>query len=87
MSVVGAVVTLSPDPDSHQHAMAALHADATWTLGELQGTRLPVVFETPSTRDDRDRFDQLRSLPGVLAADPVFAAFPDLFDTAPEVCP
>jgi nitrate reductase NapAB chaperone NapD len=85
MPVIGAVIVLSPEPSLRARALAALATEPSLTLGELHGARLPVVLETQSPREDRARFDALRELPGVLAAEPVYANFSDLLASPAEV--
>lgn len=85
MPVIGAVVTLSPEPGLRAQALAALAREPALTMGDLQAGRMPIVLETSSTREDRDRFDALHRLPGVMAAEPVFADFSDLLASPPEV--
>ncbi len=46
-------------------ALAAIRADARFTVGPGQGNRHALVLDTPSAKDDTVAFDWLRDLPGV----------------------
>ncbi|MBL8761239.1 MAG: hypothetical protein JNL50_08045 [Phycisphaerae bacterium] len=82
MAVSGIVVTLASDPGLAEQAMAALSADPRLTLGERFGLRLAAVAETDSPRADRDLWDQLHAIPGVVHVDVTFVA---LDQPAPEL--
>jgi nitrate reductase NapAB chaperone NapD len=55
--------------------------DGRITLGQPQGTCLPLVTETQTLRESRDLAEDLERLPGVLRVDLVFANFEDLSTT------
>lgn len=68
MAISGLVVTLSDDA-AGAAALTVLNSDRRLTLGERFGRRVAVVAETPSARDDRDLFDELRGTPGITQVD------------------
>ena len=79
MPVIGAVIVLSPAapvPD-------ALRCDPTVTLGDRLGDHLPLVLTTARPREDRERLEQLSSMPGVLDLQVAFADFSDLLEVSP----
>lgn len=68
MAISGLVVTLSEDP-AGAAALTVLNSEPRLTLGERFGRRVAVVAETPSARDDRELFDELRAMPGITQVD------------------
>jgi hypothetical protein len=76
MPVVGAVLVVAPGTD-----LAAVSADPRFTVGQPAGSRVPVVLETTTRREDVDIWERVVAIPGVLDVQPVFADFSDL----PEV--
>ncbi|MFO0836539.1 MAG: hypothetical protein U0638_16350 [Phycisphaerales bacterium] len=74
MAVSGIVVTLSDDRGLAKAALESLSTDPRLTLGERFDRRLAAVAETPSVRDDRDLWDDLNALPGVVRVDVTFVA-------------
>jgi hypothetical protein len=68
MAISGLVVTLSDDA-ADAAVLAVLRSDPRLTLGERFGRRVAVVAETPSARDDRELFDELRATQGVTQVD------------------
>lgn len=74
MAVSGIVVTLSDDQALAHAAIESLSADPRLTLGERFDRRLAAVAETPSARDDRDLWDDLNAIPGVVRVDVTFVA-------------
>jgi len=84
MAISGLVVTLSEDP-AGAAALTVLNSEPRLTLGERFGRRVAVVAETPSARDDRELFDELRAMPGITQVDVTYVHL----DTQPavsEVC-
>lgn len=71
MAISGLVVTLSEDP-AGAAALAVLKSEPRLTLGERFGRRIAVVAETPSARDDRELFDELRGTLGITQVDVTF---------------
>ena len=74
MAVSGIVVTLASEPGLAEQALASLLADPRLTLGERFGLRLAAVAETDSPRADRDLWDELHAMPGVVHVDVTFVA-------------
>lgn len=80
MPVVGLLVTLSEDAVAAEAARAWLAADPRFELGPAEGRRLAAVMDTPDRAADRAAWDDLASLPGLLAAEPVYADLSDCTD-------
>jgi hypothetical protein len=76
MPIVGAVLTLAPDP-RRATALQALSGDARVTFGELAGDRVPVVVETRGAAEDEQFWKDLYAIDGVLHASIVYAALED----------
>ena len=73
MWISSLVVTLT----SREPVAGALSSLPVFTLGELQGTRLPVVLEAPDGATARYWHEWVERLPGVLQVDLAFVAFED----------
>jgi nitrate reductase NapAB chaperone NapD len=73
MAVSGLVVTV----DQARAAAVAdtLRADPRFTLGPLQGSRLPVVVETAGVDEDDEVWAWLHSIPGVRFVDVAYVHF------------
>jgi len=84
MPVLGAVLTLSRESAQRDGTVAALRTDDRVTLGDLAGSRLPVVLETDSRGEDKACWEAVTRLPGVLHAELAYADFSDLHEPAPE---
>lgn len=81
MPVVGMVLTFSEDRAAAAAARAWLAGDPRYELGPQAGRRLAAVLDTPDRTADAAAWEELKSLPGVLAAEPVYVDFSDC--TAP----
>ena len=78
MPVSALVVTLSPIPGESEQALQTLREDPRLTLGERQGTRLPVVVETQTTREStRLVREELLAIEGIVFVDVVMVDFSD----------
>jgi hypothetical protein len=81
MPVSGLVVTLTPIPAAEDAAYAAVVARIAEhehvTAGARQGTRLPVVLDTPDQETDKACWRRLNELPGVHHVDVAFIHFED----------
>lgn len=77
MPICGAVLHLSERAELRQAALDALARDSRITLGEPQGTRLPVVFDTVDAREDDELWREVLRIDGVMHADVVVASFDD----------
>jgi len=76
MPVSGLVVTL--DDEAAVRSLAdVLERDPRWTLGELQGNRLPLVCATLSVQEHELALEQLEELAGVVLVE---LAFNDISD-------
>lgn len=64
MSISSLVIEVADDA-SGRDALAALAADARFTLGPAAGARHAVVVDTASIADDTDAYLWLQSLAGV----------------------
>jgi nitrate reductase NapAB chaperone NapD len=69
MPISGLVITLADDDARCDAALVALRQHGAITLGPQTGPRLPVVVETDSDDEDRQVWEWLQSLPGVLQVD------------------
>lgn len=78
MPISALVVTLSPLPELKKRALHTLSKDHRLTLGQLQGTRLPLVVETETTREStRLVREELPAIEGVIFVDVVMVDFSD----------
>lgn len=79
MPVSALVLTLSPDPEEREHALATLCQLPYLTLGEVVGAaHLPVVLESDSLSEGEDRFRHLTTIAGVVFADLAMVDFEDV---------
>ncbi len=83
MPISGLVITLSDDPSQRQIALDQLATDPRLTLGQLHGSRLPVVAETETVRQSTDLVrEELLDIPGVVFVDIVSVDFSDIDESA-----
>lgn len=75
MPISGLAITLSGDPVAGREALEAMRTHEALMPGELIGSRLPVVVETPDSEQDREVWDWLHALPGVVHVDVVYVHF------------
>lgn len=66
MPISGLVVTLCSDDSRCQETLAALQSHEGIQLGPRQDDRLALVLETPDSQSDRQVWEWLQSLPGVV---------------------
>jgi len=83
MAISGLVVKLAEDDDAGA-ALARLAADSRITLGERFGNRLAVVAETSNVQADRDLFDELSAMPGIVHVDVTFVHLGENTDAGME---
>jgi nitrate reductase NapAB chaperone NapD len=69
MPISGLVITLADDAARRDAALVALRQHAAITLGTQADARLPVVVETASDDEDRQVWEWMHSLPGVMQVD------------------
>ena len=81
MPVLGAVAHLSTDPTERLRCLAALGAIPGLSFGEEQDTRLPIVVESDSRQQDRERWKQVEAAPGLTHLELAFVDFSDLVCT------
>lgn len=85
MPISALVVTLSSSPELQQRALDAIANDRRLTPGELQGTRLPVVVETETTRESTHLVrEELPAIEGVVFVDVVMVDFSDAHPPAQQ---
>ena len=82
MPVSGLVVTLDADPNRARGAVTQILNHSAFDVGERCGHRLPVVLETPDRQDDKQCWQWLNDLSGVVHVDAAFIHF----DEAPSGC-
>jgi nitrate reductase NapAB chaperone NapD len=75
MPVSGLVLTLSDDQARRDAALAALGENPSLSLGVLLHQRLPVAMDTINSEMDKELWNWISSLPGVLFIDLVCADF------------
>ena len=83
-TITGLVIRFDPAQENdHRALISSLATDDRYDIGELMHDppRLPVVLETPTSRDSRDAIDQLREQAGVMD---VAVVFIDLGSTHPQ---
>lgn len=78
------VVTLPPADDLAEAVLHALAAISVFTLGERQGSRLPVVLEAPDGSTARYWHEWVEQLPGVIQVEVAFVSF-DESERQPEL--
>lgn len=83
MAISGLVLTLGDDARGIE-ALERLARDPRLTLGDRFGSRLAVVAETNGIEADRDLWDDLRALPGVLSVELSFVQFDEESEEASE---
>ncbi|MHC5024269.1 MAG: PX domain-containing protein [Planctomycetota bacterium] len=77
MSISGLAITLTPEADLAETAVAALRERPGIELGPRAGDRLAITAETASARADRELWHWITALPGVVQADVVSVWFDD----------
>ncbi|HRP62272.1 MAG TPA: hypothetical protein PK400_03160 [Phycisphaerales bacterium] len=77
MPVSGLVITLSESPEDRASALVSLGESPCIEVGEVNGSRLPIVVDTPTFEDDRHVWDWLHNLRGVLFVDVACIHFDD----------
>jgi nitrate reductase NapAB chaperone NapD len=85
MPVLGLVLVLDgTDPALPPRVAGTLAQAPGLELGELAAHRWPAVLESKTESEAEARIDALRSVPGILGVDVVYADFEDLLTgTAP----
>ena len=78
------VVTLPSEAEPAEAVLRALSAIPAFTLGERQGSRLPVVVETPDGSTSRYWHEWVEQLPGVIQVEVAFVSF-DESEQLPEL--
>lgn len=66
MPISGLVVTLCSDDSRCHETLAALQSHEGIQLGPREDDRLALVLETPDSQSDRQVWEWLQSLPGVV---------------------
>lgn len=69
MAISGLAVTLSSQDALRDRALQALREHPAVTVGPQAGCRVAVVLETPTIQDDKDTFEALKRVPGVVHVD------------------
>lgn len=80
MPIIGAVLTLSEEPEVQRATLDFLQEHQAIELGEPQILGWPVVIESSSRAEERALWDKLEALPGVVSASVVFTDFSDLVE-------
>jgi nitrate reductase NapAB chaperone NapD len=78
------VVTLPSAEESAEAVLRALAAIPVFTLGERQGSRLPVVVEASDGSTSRYWHEWVEQLPGVVQVEVAFVSF-DESERQPEL--
>ncbi len=78
------VVTLPVTEEPAEAVLRALAAIPVFTLGERQGSRLPVVVEAPDGSTSRYWHEWVEQLPGVIQVEVAFVSF-DESERQPEL--
>ena len=78
------VVTLPVSEEPAEAVLRALAAIPVFTLGERQGSRLPVVVEAPDGSTSRYWHEWVEQLPGVIQVEVAFVSF-DESERQPEL--
>jgi hypothetical protein len=66
MPISGLVITLSEDAALRQAALAALQRQPAVSVGPLTGNRVPIVVDTIDDDADREVWEWLHTLPGIV---------------------
>lgn len=74
-SISSLVITLETDAYRRRLALARLAADPALTLGPISSDRVPVVLETTTLDESRDRVEALMRAPGIRFVDLVCVRF------------
>ncbi|MGV3484965.1 MAG: hypothetical protein ACO1RT_11155 [Planctomycetaceae bacterium] len=77
MPISGLVLTLSPDVVQRENAVAAIRQDQRIEMGVLEGNRLAIVVDTQSDNEDKQIWQWLSDLGGVVFIDVVLVGFED----------
>jgi len=69
MPVSGLVLTLTDAAPLRAQALATVREHPAVDVGEPHGGRVPIVVDTPDSSADRDIWEWLGAIPGVLFVD------------------
>ena len=78
MPIVGAVAHLDPDPTRSAQVLSYLRDLAEVTVGELQVGGLPLVLDCATREAEKQLWEELSNLSGVLFLSVVYADFSDI---------
>lgn len=78
MPISSWVITVRPEDERAQTALAQLAADPRVELGERRGDRIPVVLDTATTTEDAALADRIAGLEGVASLLLVHLDFSDI---------
>ena len=77
MPVSGLVVSLSDRDDARENAIAAIRQESRIEIGAIHSRRMAVVMDTDSSDEDKELWNWLSTLPGVVFVDVVMVGFED----------
>ncbi len=81
MPVNGLLLTLSPDPEIADAALARISTRPEVSLGDAQDRWQPIAVDTPDVRAAHDFHEWLEALPGVEQVDVIYVGFDETLPT------
>ena len=77
MPVSGLVVSLAEEQQLREHAMDASRREPRIEVGAIESGRMAIVIDTTSTEEDKQLWNWLSSLPGVVFVDVALVGYED----------
>lgn len=75
MPVSGLVVSLAEEPELRQLAIDAIGRESRIEIGSIHSNRMAIVIDTASSDEDKQLWNWLMDLPGVVFVDVALVAF------------
>jgi hypothetical protein len=77
MPVSGLVVSLTQEPELRRKTVDAIRGEPRIDIGPIHSDRMALVIDTASSAEDKQLWDWLKQLPGVVFVDVALVAFED----------
>jgi nitrate reductase NapAB chaperone NapD len=80
MPVSGLVVSLSPQSELRAAAIASLGREPRIEIGVVESGKMAIVVDTESADEDKQLWNWLHTIPGVVFVDVVMVGFEESFN-------
>ena len=75
MPVSGLVITLTHDTLQREAAIGAIRSDRRIEIGTIGSSKMAIVVDTPSSDDDKQLWEWLQAIDGVLQVEVAMIGF------------